>query len=54
MTDTYKTMDLVKVLEFGLILVHRKTLEYRYFKLHQNQEFFTRLIYVSKRRHMNR
>lgn len=47
-------MDFVKVLEFGLIRVHRKTGEYRYFKLYQNQELFTRPIYVSKPPHMNR
>lgn len=41
-------------LEFGLILVHSETREYRYFKPHHNQELFQRPIYVSNRRHLNR
>ena len=41
-------------LEFGLILVHSETGEYRYFKPNHNQELFTRPIYVSKRPHLNR
>lgn len=41
-------------LEFGLILIHTETNEYRYFKPYHNQEVFQRPIYVSQRNHLNR
>lgn len=40
-------------LEFGLILIHTETNEYRYFKPYHNQEVFQRPIYVSQRNHFN-
>jgi hypothetical protein len=41
-------------LEFGLILRHTETGEYRYFKLFSNETLFQRPIYVSRRRDLNR
>ena len=41
-------------LEFGLILRHTETGEYRYFRPYSNETLFQRPIYVSKRRDLNR
>ena len=41
-------------LEFGLILRHTETGEYRYFKPFSNETLFQRPIYVSRKRDINR
>jgi hypothetical protein len=41
-------------LEFGLILVHTETGEYRYFKPFYNESLFRRPIYISRRSDLNR
>ena len=41
-------------LEFGLILRHTETGEYRYFRPYSNESLFQRSVYVSRSRDLNR
>ncbi|CAG2213399.1 unnamed protein product [Mytilus edulis] len=41
-------------LEFGLILRHTETVEYRYFRPFQNESLFEHPVYISRRKDLNR